>query len=140
MNAGKVLCCEFHTCATKILFQAVQLRRPWNGNDPGLLGQQPGKRHLCLRCFLFVGNLAKLVYNRLIGITRLSRKAWNDVAEVVLGEFRLGGDGACQKALAKRTERNEADAKLFQGGKNFPLRLAPPEGIFALRAATGCTA
>src|SRR6266545_8029494 len=43
---------QFKVSRTEVLLQAVQLRGAWDGNNPGLLRQQPRQRDLGGRCVL----------------------------------------------------------------------------------------
>ena len=62
--------------------------------------------------------------------------------------MRVCVDLAGEKALAKRAERNEADAEFFERRQDFRFRFSPPQRVFALqrgdrlncvRAADRCT-
>ena len=43
----EVLGCQLDVDRPGVLLQAVDLRGAGDGHDPGVLGQQPGQRHLC---------------------------------------------------------------------------------------------
>src|ERR1019366_8034389 len=79
-----------------------------NGNNPRLLGQQPGKRNLSRRCLLLFSDRPQQVNQGLIRLPSLRRKAWQRAAKIGLVERRGFVHFACQKSLAQRTVRNEA--------------------------------
>lgn len=62
----------------------MQLRGAWNGNNPGLLSQQPGDRNLSLCRILPFGDAAEQIDQRLVRLPRLGREARDGVAEVGL--------------------------------------------------------
>ena len=53
-------------------------------------------------------------------------------AEIGAVELRVRVDCAREKALAQRTEGNEADAEFAERGQHFRFRLSPPEQVFTL--------
>jgi hypothetical protein len=91
---------QFDGCRADVLVQAMQLRGARNGNDPGLLRQQPSQCDLRGRGILAICDPSKQVNQRLIGLSRLRREARNDVAEVRLVEGSVLVDGAGEETLA----------------------------------------
>ena len=85
---------------SEIFFEAGQLGCAGDGNDPRLLGQQPGERDLSGRGFLARGDLAKQIDQGLIGFASFGREARNDVAEVIFVEGGLLVDLSRQKTFA----------------------------------------
>ena len=47
--------------------------------------------------------------------------------------LRVFGNRPSEESLAKRTERNKADAKFFERGNKFFFRALPPERVFTLK-------
>jgi hypothetical protein len=56
-----------------VLVQAMDLRRARDGNDPGLLRQQPGERYLSGRGLLLPGDLVEQVDEGLIRLQGIRR-------------------------------------------------------------------
>src|ERR1700759_2306722 len=79
-----------------------QLGGPGDGDDPGLLRQQPGDRDLRRRRLLARGDLLEQVNQRLIRFHGLRREARKHGAEVVLFELGLLARRAGQDTLAER--------------------------------------
>src|SRR6266567_7509036 len=52
---------------------------------------------------------------------------------VLLVKLRVFRNRPREESLAKRTERNKADAKFFEGGNDFFFRALPPERVFTLK-------
>src|SRR5262245_40915693 len=73
---------QFDGLRAKVLVQAMQLRGARNGNDPRLLGQEPGERDLSRGRLLPFSDLAKQINQGLIRSPSLRREARNDVAEI----------------------------------------------------------
>src|SRR5581483_5731723 len=133
MNGLQIFRSQFYARATEILFEAVKLRSSWDRHNPRLLGEQPRQRNLRLGRLLLFCNPAQLIHHRLVCLSRFDGKTWNDITKVCLFELCLIGDCASQETLAERAERNETDAKFFQGRKDFRFWLSPPERILALQ-------
>jgi hypothetical protein len=112
---------------SQVLVQAMQLRGTRDGDDPGLLGEQPGEGDLGWRRPLPARDAAEQVDQGLIRLQGLRREAGQRAAEVGAVEGRVHVDLAREEAPAQRAVGDEADAELFKGGYHFPLGLAPPE-------------
>src|SRR5579872_5171454 len=115
----------------------MQLGCAWNGNDPGLLREQPCQSDLGRRCLLLLRESANHVHDSLIGIPILGRKTRNDIAEISLVELRVFADRPGEKAFSERTEGDEADAEFLKNGDGFGLGLPPPQGVFTLKGGHG---
>jgi hypothetical protein len=91
---------EFDGGRRDVFLQAMQLRRPWNRYDPGLLGQQPGECNLGRRRLLALSNVAEQIDQRPVPLPGLRRKAGDGVAEIggVEGStlVDLPGGGWCE--------------------------------------------
>ncbi len=116
-----------------ILLQAMQLGRARNGNDPGLLRQQPGERDLGRRRLFSRGDRGEKIDQRLIGLERLGREARQRAAEIVAAETGLPGDRAGEEPLAERAVGHEADPEFLERRQHAFLGPAPPQRIFALQ-------
>src|SRR2546425_4441460 len=97
----------------KVLLEPMTLGRPWDRDDPGLLRQQPRERDLRGRRLLPLGEGGQPLDEREIRFPVLGGEARDDVAKVGTVECGRLVDLPCQKALAERAERDEADAKLL---------------------------
>ena len=121
----------------EVFVEAVQLRGAGDGDDPRLLREEPGEGDLGGGGAEAGGDLCDEGDEGLVGLAVFFGETGEGVAEVVLFEAGGGGDGAGEKAAAKRAEGDEADAEFFQGGEDFFFGLAPPEGVFALEGGDG---
>jgi hypothetical protein len=128
---------EFDVGGSEVFFQAVELGGTGDGNDPGLLGEEPGEGDLGAGGFFLVGDFAQGFDDVLVGFAGFGLKARDGVADVVAGEGGFLVDGAGEEAFAEGAEGDEADAELFKGGEDVLLRLAPPEGVLALEGGDG---
>src|SRR5256885_2030240 len=108
-----------------------------NRNDPGLLREQPCKRNLRRRYFLFLRKITNQVNYSLVRLAVFRREARNDVAKVVLVELSVVVDLAGEEAFPQWTEWNESDAKFLQRRDDFRFRLPEPQRIFALQRGDG---
>src|SRR6266478_4150191 len=62
------------------------------------------------------------------------RREAGETATIVLSvKLRVFGNRPREESLAKRTERNKADAKFFERGNDFLFRAFPPERVFTLK-------
>src|SRR6266581_2276917 len=61
------------------------------------------------------------------------REAGETAAIVLLVKLRVFRNRPGEEPLAKRTERNKADAKFFERGNDFLFRALPPERVFTLK-------
>src|SRR2546425_9977413 len=104
---------ELNCNCVDVLLQAMQFRCAGDGNNPGLLGQQPCKRNLSRRRVPPFCDLAQQINQGLVGLASLRCKAWNDIAEIRLVEGCVLVDLSCEEALPQRTEWNEADAQFL---------------------------
>src|ERR1700739_1339459 len=97
----------------------------------------PGKRDLSIGHALLRRNSAEHIYQVLICFAIFGREARNHAAEVGAVKRRTFVDGASQETLAKRTERDEANPKLFERWQNLCLGLSPPKRILTLKSRNG---
>ena len=100
---------QFDRCCPDVLVQPMQLRRAWDGNNPRLLGQQPGERNLSRCGFLLFCEPAKQINQTLVRFSSLWREARDDVTEIAFIELRTCIDLARQEALAKRAKWDKPD-------------------------------
>src|SRR6266481_851303 len=128
---------QFHGSGSEIFFQAMDLRRARDRNDPGFLGKQPGECDLGARHVLLGRNFAEHVDEGLVRLASLRSKARDDVAKVLAVEARALVDRTREEALAERAERNEADPQFLKSWQNLLLRLSPPQRVFALEGSDG---
>src|SRR2546423_13071661 len=113
----------------------MQLRGAWDGNDPGLLGQQPRERDLSRSRLLTFCDLAEQINQGLIRLESFRRKARQGAAEVGAVEGRVLVDLAREEALAQRAVRHEADSEFLKRRYHFLLRGSRPQRVLALE---GC--
>jgi hypothetical protein len=73
---------EVDCCRTEVLFEAVQLRGAGNGDDPGLLGEEPRECGLRGRHLLIVGDPPEQVDDGLVGLAGFGLSTRSD-------EFRV---------------------------------------------------
>src|SRR5215467_572673 len=99
---------KFEGGGSDVFFQAMELGCAGNGNDPGLLRQQPGESDLRGSRLLLLSDGADQIDNRLIRFSVLRREARNDVAEIAFVELGVFADFAGEEAFAQRTEGNES--------------------------------
>src|ERR1700675_1890165 len=123
---------EFDRNRSKVFFQAMQLRRPGNWNDPRPLRKQPSDGNLSRCRLLPFCDVDKQINQGLIRFSSVWRKARDDVAEIGAIELRTLGDLAREKALTERAKWNESDPELFEGRQHFLFRTSPPQRVFAL--------
>jgi hypothetical protein len=88
------------TRRSDILLQPVEFCRARDGHYPELLSQQPCKRDLSGRGFLFRCNVAEQIDQRLVCLACLRGEPRDDVAEIGAVEFCVLADRAGEKALA----------------------------------------
>jgi MFS family permease len=117
----------------EVLLEPVQLRRPWDGDDPRLAGEQPGERDLRRRDPLPRRDRAQQVHQRPVRLPVLGCEAGDGVAEVAAVEGRRLVDLAGQEAPAERAEGDEADAELLERRQDLLLRLPPEQRVLALQ-------
>jgi hypothetical protein len=132
IDLSKIVGGQFDCHCAEVLVQAMQLSSAGDGNNPRLLGQQPGERDLRRGRLLPGGNLAKQINQSLIRFPSLRRKARHDVAEVGTVERCLCVDLSRQEALAQRTVGNEADPEFLECRQQFRLGASSPQRVFAL--------
>ena len=128
---------EFYGSCADIFFEARQLGRARDGNNPWLLGQQPSQRDLSRGRLLLFCELAKQINQGLICSPGLWGKARNDVTEIGTIERCILVDLAGKEAFAKRAKWNESDPEFLKGRYDFRFRFSPPQRVFALSAVTG---
>src|SRR6266571_5370640 len=110
----------------------MQLRGAWDGNNPRLLGKQPGERDLRRGRLLPCGDLAQQIHQGLIRLESLRREARERAAEVGAVERRVFVDLSREEALPQWTIGNEANAEFLQGRQHFRFRSSPPQRVLAL--------
>ncbi|MNH03727.1 hypothetical protein D3C79_629980 [compost metagenome] len=98
-----------------------------------MLGQQPGQRDLGRRHSSLQGQLAQQRHQPFIGRQRVGGEARHLASKITRGKGGARLDGAGEEASAQRAERHETYPQLCQQWQDFPLGLAPPEGILALQ-------
>src|SRR5215813_8583979 len=103
-----------------------------DGNDPGLLRQQPRECDLSGRGFLPCRNPPQHLDQRLVGFPRLRREAREGIAEVGLIELSALVDLASQEPSAEWAIRDEADTKFLESRQQFLFGLSKPERVFVL--------
>jgi hypothetical protein len=67
------------------------------------------------------------IHQGLICLAGFRREARETAAIILRIKLRAFRNRPGQESLAKRTERNEADAKFFERGNDFFFRALPPE-------------
>src|SRR6516162_8105506 len=110
----------------------MQLRGAGDRNDPRLLSEQPGKGDLSRCGLLLLRDLANQINKGLVRLSSLWREAGKLVTEVGAVKRRVLVDRTRKEAFAQGTERDEPDPKFLKRRQHLFLRLAPPQGIFAL--------
>src|SRR5580765_5148850 len=110
----------------------MQLRRAGDGNNPGLLREQPSQRNLGGGHLFLFRKSRKQINEGLICFSIFRAKARDIVAEIGAVELRILVDCAREEALAQGTEGNESNSEFFQGWQYFRFRLSPPQRVFAL--------
>ena len=105
-----------------VFSKPVEFGSAWNGDDPGLLRQEPGQSQLAGGGPFLLSKASDQIDKCLVGFPVLLGEARNGVAEVCAVELCFFGDGAGEEALAQRTEGNEADSEFSSsvGGSPFP--------------------
>src|SRR5579862_8444260 len=134
---AEIIRCEFDSDRSDVLFKALQPGGAGYGNDPGFLSQEPGQRDLSRSRIPLCSKCRNQIYQSLIGLPGFRREARETAAIVLRFKLRALRNRSGQKSLAKRTEWNQADARLFQGGNNFSFRTFPPERVFTLKCCDG---
>ncbi|GBH07973.1 Permease of the drug/metabolite transporter superfamily [Pseudomonas syringae pv. actinidiae] len=116
----------------KILLQPMLFGRARDRHNPRFLRQQPCECYLRRRGAFALRDGFHHIDQRQVGLTRLSRKTGDKVAEVA--GFKLGVliDLPREEACAKWTKRNEANTQFLQCAKEFLFRASPEQRIFAL--------
>src|SRR5207253_11340832 len=104
----------------------MQFRCAGDGNNPGLLGQQPCKRNLSRRRVLPFCDLAQQINPGLVGLASLRCKAWNDIAAPRLVEGCVLVDLSCAAALPQRAAWTEADAQVLTRRQPLLVMLSCP--------------
>src|SRR5260370_22597146 len=93
--------CEFDRSRSRVLFQAMKLRRPGDWNDPRLLRKEPSEGYLSRCRLLPFCDLAKQINQRLIRFSGFRLKVRDSGAEICAIEFCIFGDRASEQALSK---------------------------------------
>ena len=134
LDAPQIVRGELDRSSADVLLQAVQLRRPGDRHDPGLLRQQPGERDLRRRRALPLGDRPSQIDQRLVRLARLRREARDDVAEVVLRRTSCSrrscrSGSPCPSGLNGTKPMPSSS----QRRQHLRLRLAPPQRVLALQ-------
>ena len=103
-----------------ILFQATQFGGAWNGNDPGLLGQQPGERDLGRRG-AYAGHRPSDRRGP-VGLPCLGRKARDEVAEIGFVELCVAAISPVRKPLPSGLNGTKPIPSSSRVGRN-PLQV-----------------
>ena len=113
---------EFDGGRPDVLLQAMQLRRAWNWDDPGLLSKQPRECDLGGVAFFLEqsGRADRPGPGSPCGPPALKRGMVLRKSRAV--ECGVLVDLAGEKALAQRAEGNEADPELFEGRHDLCFR------------------
>ena len=82
LDLAEVVGRELDRGGPEVLVQPMELRGARDGDDPGLLGEQPGERDLGGRRLLPLGDAAEQVDQGLIRLQGLGREARQGAAEV----------------------------------------------------------
>src|SRR5258708_39153000 len=105
----------------------LQVPRAWDGNDPGLLGQQPGDRDLRGCRILPCGDAAEQTDHRLVGFPVLWSEAWESATKVCAVEGHRGINSPCEESLPQRAPGNEADSEFLAYREHFRFRVSRPQ-------------
>src|SRR3954468_10039866 len=123
---------------TDVLLEPMQSAGSGDGDDPGLLSEEPGQGDLAGCRALAPGDAGEQVDDRLVVLQGVRCEAGDGAADVVARiEAGRRCDRAGQESLAQRAVRYEADAEFLAGGEDFLLGAAPPQGVLALDGAHG---
>ena len=106
-------------------------------NNERLLGEQPRESNLRPCSLLLLCNLPEHIHQLLIGLASLRIEARHSITEVAAGEGCVLVDGAGEKSLAKRAERDKGDPELLERRQDFLFRRSPPKRILALEGGDG---
>ncbi len=87
-DLGKIGGVERDVSRADVLLKAVNLGRPRDRDDPGLLGDEPGERDLGARRALARGDRPQKLDEGEVGLASRLREARHDVAEIVLRNGR----------------------------------------------------
>src|SRR4051812_9356764 len=101
--------CKLDVRRSEIFFEAIQLRRARDRDDPRLLRQQPGERDLGRGRPLLGRECIDQVDQRLIRFDVVWAEAGNRAAKIGAIECRVRADLAGEEALTQRAERHEPD-------------------------------
>ncbi len=123
---------EFDSKCADVLIQALELPAARDGNNPRLLGKQPGERDLSRCRSLLFSDPGKQINDHPVGFARLRRKARQAAADIDTGEGGVFVDLSGEIAPAQRAERHEADPKFLACRQHFLLNGSPPQRVFAL--------
>jgi hypothetical protein len=118
---------QFDVNRPEVLFEAMRLRRAWDGDDPWLLGQQPRERDLSGRRLLPCRYPRQQIDQGLVRSAVLRSEARDGIAEVGAAQLGVLIDLARKKAPTQRAVRDKADAEFFQRRQNLFLGASPPQ-------------
>src|SRR5438034_8132289 len=116
LDVAQIVGRELDGSGSDVLLQAMQLRGTRDGNDPRVLGKQPGECDLSRCRLLSFCDDVQHIDQCLVRLPSFRRKARNDVAEVRTVERRVLVDLSREEAFAKRTKWNEPDSEFLEGG------------------------
>src|SRR6516162_9764041 len=123
---------QFDVNRPEVLFEAMRLRRAWDGDDPWLLGQQPRERDLSGRRLLPGRYPRQEIDQGLVRSAILRSETRDGIAEVGAAQFGVLVDLACKKASTQRAVRDKADAELLHRRQNLLLGASPPQRVLGL--------
>src|SRR5262249_27355853 len=110
IDLAEVNGCQFDVNCPEVLFEAMQLRSAWDGDDPRLLGQQPRERDLSGRRLLPCRYLRQQIDLGLVRPAILQSETRDGIAEVGAAQFGVLVDLARKKAPTQRAVRDKAGA------------------------------
>src|SRR6185436_10903139 len=137
VNVVQVCLAELNGRRCDVLLQAMQLCRPWNRHDPGLLGKQPGECDLGERHVLPLSDGVEEVDQRPVRLPSFRCETRYGVPEIGAVKGGIFVDLARKVALPQGTEGNEADSELFERRNDLRFRLPPPKGVLTLKGGDG---
>src|SRR5208283_3904668 len=115
----EVIRAEFYRNRSDVLFKALQFRGAGNRNDPWFLCKEPSECDLSGCCILLRRECGNQIHQNAICLAGFRREAGETAAIVLLVKLRVLRNCSGEKSLAKRTERNKANAKFFERGYDF---------------------
>jgi hypothetical protein len=93
---------QFNVQCSEVLIQPVELRRAGNGNNPGLLRQQPRECDLRRCCFLLFRKASDQVNQNLIGLPILPFETRDLASKIAALELGLRRDLPSQETFSQK--------------------------------------